>query len=67
VPVEEIGPWLPAEVRADVVGGEVEGGLVVIRRDDFRAAREGSDGGEPDAAPELDDSFACQVLAREVP
>jgi hypothetical protein len=67
VPVEEIGPWLSAEVRAGVVGGEVEGSLVVIRRDDVRAVREGDDGGEPDAAPELDDSFAGQVLAREVP
>jgi len=67
VPVEERGLRLPAEVRTGVVGREVEGGLVVVGRENSGAAREGYDGGEPDAAPELDDSPAGQVLARQVP
>jgi hypothetical protein len=66
VPVEERGLRLPAEVRPGVVGGEVEGGLVVVGREDSGAARESDEGGEPDAAPELDDSSAGQVLARQV-
>jgi hypothetical protein len=48
------------------VGGEVEGGLVVVRREDSGAAREGGASREPDAAPELDDSSAGQVLARQI-
>jgi len=49
------------------MGREVEGGLVVVGRENSGAACEGDDGGEPDAAPELDDPSAGQVLAREVP
>ncbi len=44
-PVEEGRIWLPAEVIAGIVGGEVEGGLVVVRRQYRRAAGERDDGG----------------------
>jgi len=47
------------------VDREVEGGFVVVGREDFRATREGGDGGEPDAAAELDGAPAGQVFARE--
>ncbi len=67
VPVEERGPWLPAKVRPGVVDREVEGGSVVVRRENLRAAREGDDAGEPDAASELDGSPAGEVLERELP
>ena len=37
-PVEEGGLEFPAEVGAGVVGGEVQGGFVVVGREDSRAA-----------------------------
>ena len=46
---------------------EVEGGIVVVRREYMRPAREGDDAGKPDAASELDGSPAGEVLAREAP
>ena len=46
---------------------EVEGGFVVVRGENLRAAREGDEAGKPDAASELDGSPAGEVLAREVP
>jgi hypothetical protein len=48
------------------VGGEVEGGLVVVGREYFRAACEGDDGGQPHAAAQLDDALACEVSFVEV-
>jgi hypothetical protein len=66
VPVEERGPRLQAKVRPGVVDREVEGGLVVVRRENIRAAREGDGAGKPDAATELDGAPAGQVFAREV-
>ena len=48
------------------MGYEVEGGLVVVGREDFRAAVQRHDGGKPHAAPELDGAIAAQVLAREI-
>ncbi len=65
VPVEERGLRLPAQVRPSVVDREVEGGFVVVGRENSCAAREGDDGGEPDAAAELDGAPAGQVFARE--
>ncbi len=67
VPVEEGGPRLPSQVRPGVVGREVEGCLVVVGRENSRAACEGDDAGKPDAASELDGPPAGEVLAREVP
>ncbi len=67
VPVEERGPWLPAQVRPGVVDRVVEGCFVVVRRENLRPARQGYDAGKPDAASELDGSPAREVLAREVP
>jgi hypothetical protein len=67
VPVEEGGPRLPSQVRPGVVDGEIEGCLVVVGRENSRAAREGDDAGKPDAASELDGSPAAEVLVREVP
>jgi hypothetical protein len=49
------------------VDREVEGGFVVVCRENLRAVREGDDGGEPDAAAELDGAPAGKVFAREVP
>ena len=66
MPVEERGPKFSAEVDPGVVSGEVQGGLVVIGSEDLRAAREGGNGGEPDAAAELDGTPAGQVFAREI-
>jgi hypothetical protein len=66
VPVEERGFRLVAQVRPGVVGGEIEGGLVVVRRENFRAASEGDDGREPDTAAELDGMLAGQIFARQI-
>jgi hypothetical protein len=66
VPVEERDVRCPAQVRPGIVDREVEGGPVIVRRPSLRAAREGDDGGEPDAAAELDGTPAGQVFAREV-
>jgi hypothetical protein len=66
VPVEERGPWRQVQVRPGVVDGEVEGGFVVVRCENLSAACEGGDGGEPDAAAELDGAPAGEVLPREV-
>jgi hypothetical protein len=65
VPVEERGLRFPAQVRPGVVDREVEGGFVVVSRENFCATREGGEGGEPDAAAELDGAPAGQVSARE--
>ena len=65
VPVEERGLRLLAQVRPGVVEGEVEGGPVVVGRENLCAASEGRDGGEPDAAAELDGAPAGKVLLRQ--
>ncbi len=65
VPVEERGLRFQAQVRPGVVDREVEGGFVVVGREDSCATREGGEGGEPDAAAELDGAPAGQVSARE--
>jgi hypothetical protein len=67
VPVEERGLRLAAQVRPGVVGGEIEGRLVVVRRENSCAASEGDYGREPDTAAELDGVPASQVFARQVP
>ena len=65
-PVEEDGLGFLAEIRAGVVGREVEGGRVVVRREYPGTASEGCDGGQSDPAPELDDASADQVSFMEV-
>jgi hypothetical protein len=45
VPVEERGLRLPAEVGPGVIERKIEGGLVVVGRENLRAAGEGCDGG----------------------
>src|SRR5215207_58765 len=65
-PVQQRGRRLPAQVGAGVVGYEVEGGPVVVSREDFGAAVQRHYGGEPDTAPALDGAFADQVLMREI-
>jgi hypothetical protein len=67
VPVEERGPWLAAHVDSGVVADEVEGGFVMIRREDSGAASEGDGGREPDAAAELEHASAGQVSLCQVP
>ena len=66
-PVEE-GSYLrlQVQVRAGVVGGEVEGGPVVIGREYTCAAGESEDGGQSDAAPKLDGAGTRKVAFREV-
>jgi hypothetical protein len=64
VPVEERGLGLALQVRPGVVGGEIEGGLVVVGRENSCATSEGDDGREPDAAAELDSSLAGQIFAQ---
>jgi hypothetical protein len=66
VPVEERSLRLAAQVRPGIVEGEVEGCLVVVGRENLRSASECDDGGEPDAAAELDAALAGQVFARKV-
>jgi hypothetical protein len=58
MPVEERGLGRALQVRPGVVGGEIEGGLVVVGREHSCAASEGDDGREPDAAAELDSPLA---------
>ncbi len=65
VPVEERYLRLQANIRPGVVDREVEGCLVVVGRENLCAAREGGDGGEPDAAAELDGAPAGKVLLRQ--
>ncbi len=62
VPGEERGLGLALQVRPGVVGGEIEGGLVVVGRENSCATSEGDDGREPDAAAELDSPLAGQIF-----
>jgi hypothetical protein len=48
------------------VGRELEGRLVVVRREDLRAAGEGCDGWKSDTAPEFDGASSSKVEGREV-
>ena len=66
VPVEEGRLRVAAQVNPGVVEGEVEGCLVVVDSENLSPASEGDDGGEPDAAAELDGALAGQLYAREV-
>jgi len=49
------------QVRAGVVDGEVEGGLVVVCRQYSCAAGEREEGRQPDAAPKLDGAGTRKV------
>ena len=48
------------------MGGEIQGGLVVVRGEYPGAAGEGDDGGEPDATPQFDGVDTSEVACREV-
>ena len=48
------------------MGGETQGGFVVVRGEYCGAAGEGDDGGQTDAAPEFDGADAREVARREV-
>ena len=65
-PVEENRLGLQAKVRAGVVGREVEGGLVVVCRENFRAAGEGGDGWKSDTASQLNGTGTGEVAGTEV-
>lgn len=65
-PVEEGRIWLPTQVLTGIVGGEIEGGLVVVCRQYRRAAGERDDGGQTDAAPEFDGAGTSKVALRDV-
>ena len=65
-PVEEGRVGLEVQVGAGVVGGEVEGGFVMVRGEDRCAAGEGDDGGQADAATEFDSSRSGEVAFGEV-
>ncbi len=65
-PVEEGRAGFRGQVSAGVVGGEVEGGLVMVRGEYGGAPGERDDGGQPDAAPKLDSSRPIKVAFREV-
>jgi hypothetical protein len=65
-PVEESRAGFLTKVRTGVVGREVEGCLVVVRREDFCAAGEGGDGWKSHTAPEFDGSGTRNVEGREV-
>ena len=65
-PVENGDLRFQAQVRAGVVGGEVEGRFVVVRSEDFGAAGESEDGGKADATSELDGAGTGEVAFGEV-
>ena len=65
-PVEKGDLRFQAQVRAGVVGREVEGCLVVIRSKDIGAFGEREYGGESDAASELDGAYSPKTSITEV-
>jgi hypothetical protein len=65
-PVQNCDFRFSAEVRAGIVGCEIEGGLVVVCSEDFGALVEREYGGQPDAAPQLDGVSTRKVAFREV-
>ena len=60
-PVEGGDIRFQVQVRAGVVGGKVEGGLVMVCREYSCAAGERQDGGQPDTAPKLDGTVSRKV------
>src|SRR5215204_742349 len=65
-PVEDGDLRFLVQVSAGVVGREVESGLVVVRSKDFGALGEREYGGQPDAAPQLDNARTPKIAFREV-
>jgi hypothetical protein len=63
-PVKNRDLWFLVQVSAGVVGCEVEGGLVVIRSKDIGALGERDYGGQPDAAPQLDNARTPKISFR---
>jgi hypothetical protein len=60
-PVEVYRIRFQFKVRASIVGREIEGCLVMVSREYSCAAGERKDGGQPDAAPELDGTGTRKV------
>ena len=52
------------EVREGIVGCEIEGGLVVVRSKYFGALGKRKYGGQPDAAPQLDNARIPKISFR---
>lgn len=65
VPVEEGDGEVPAGIQPRVVGGEVQGGLVVVGREDLRASCKSHHRRKTDAAAELDGADIREVSSRE--
>jgi len=65
-PVEQDRIRFKVQIRADIVGRKVDGGLVVVCRAYPRAAGEREHGGQPNAAPQLDGAGTGKVAFREV-
>ena len=65
-PVEKGRIRFPVQVRDGVVGGKVEGSIVMVCRQYSCAAGEREDCGQPDAAPKLDGAGTLKVAFREV-
>ena len=65
-PVESGDLRLQTQVRTGIIGREVEGGLVVVRSKDFGALGECKYGGQPDAAPQLDNARTPKIACGEV-
>jgi hypothetical protein len=65
-PVEDRDLRLEVQVSAGVVYREVEGGLVVVRSEDIGATGEREYGGQPDAAPQLDNALTPEISYSQV-
>jgi hypothetical protein len=63
-PVESGDLRFLVQVSVGVVSCELEGGLVVVRSKDFGALGERKYGGQPDAAPQLDNARTPKVSFR---
>src|SRR5215216_309731 len=63
-PLENRDLRFPFEIRAGIVGCEIEGCLVVVRSKDFSALGERECGGQPDAAPQFDNARIPKISFR---
>src|SRR5829696_3517422 len=65
-PVEKRDLRFLVQVGAGVVGCELKSGLIVVRSKDIGALVEREYGGQPDAAPQLDNACIPKISFREV-
>ena len=65
-PVEDGDLRLEVQVSAGVMCREVEGGLVVVRSKDIGVLGERDNGGQPDAAPQLDNALTPKISYSQV-